>query len=606
MDHLQLMLPITKVDAAQRLVYGVAAAEVPDRAQEIMDYASTKPNFEQWSEEVNKASGGKSLGNVRAMHGNIAAGVLKQLACNDDERRIEVCAHIVDDNEWAKCEAGVYTGFSMGGRYVKRWKDEGLTRYTAEPIELSLVDMPCIPTATFEMIKADGSTELRKFTSIEDENPDTEATHESAETGAEAASSQPTDETDAVHTGVEKQAALSVKKYELAQVWDCGCPDHRHIKKSDAQRCVDDAYESALAKAVSAPMDAAIERLSAAIEAKTMMSREAVLKFAAEWQEGVTVPDKFGAGLAKVIADPDDRFGQAVAKIEPSDEGCDTLFNDKVMAIIKAHAIEASTLALAVPALPATLFKIDRTDVKKSLDQVSCLASLLDHLASLQAWVDAEAQSEGDSSSVPSDLMLAIKTLSTILTTMVGEETSELVATLSGGGSDEAALALFDAPSMQKSLLDTFLTKAQGIALGEVGQAFLEKVGRRHSKQDANTIQAMHDHAADLGATCRTEKIAKADGLADEAAIEYAAMKKNHDVLIATVNELTKKVEAMSVQPAQPQAKLYAFSKIDDGRVASPQKDDPSLEEQLAKMTPQERSLLLTKIALRNPINVRT
>jgi hypothetical protein len=33
-------------------------------------------------------------------------------------------------------------------------------RYTAEPLEVSLVDHPCLPEATFTVIKLDGSTEL--------------------------------------------------------------------------------------------------------------------------------------------------------------------------------------------------------------------------------------------------------------------------------------------------------------------------------------------------------------------------------------------------------------------------------------------------------------
>jgi hypothetical protein len=47
---------------------------------------------------------------------------------------------------------------------VRRWTDEdGLNRYTVEPIEISLVDLPCLPQARFEMIKADGSREWREF-----------------------------------------------------------------------------------------------------------------------------------------------------------------------------------------------------------------------------------------------------------------------------------------------------------------------------------------------------------------------------------------------------------------------------------------------------------
>jgi hypothetical protein len=79
---------------------------------------------------------------------------------------VEICGKVVDDAEWAKVEEGVYTGFSQGGRYLKRWPDPdrpSLTRYTAEPLEVSLVDHPCLPEATFAVIKADGSTELRKF-----------------------------------------------------------------------------------------------------------------------------------------------------------------------------------------------------------------------------------------------------------------------------------------------------------------------------------------------------------------------------------------------------------------------------------------------------------
>jgi hypothetical protein len=73
---MHLFIPLSKADAAQRLVYGYATAEVPDRSGEICDYASTKPLYEQWSADCAKASGGKSLGNVRAMHGNVAAGKL--------------------------------------------------------------------------------------------------------------------------------------------------------------------------------------------------------------------------------------------------------------------------------------------------------------------------------------------------------------------------------------------------------------------------------------------------------------------------------------------------------------------------------------------------
>ena len=163
---LRLFIPITKVDAAKRLVYGTVAEEIPDKSNEIMDYASARPEFEAWSAEIVKASDGKSVGNLRAMHGHVAAGKLESIAFDDEGRKIECCGKVVDDHEWNKVLEGVYTGFSMGGKYLRRWPDEEnpqLTRYTPQPAEVSLVDNPCIPTATFEIVKEDGTTELRKF-----------------------------------------------------------------------------------------------------------------------------------------------------------------------------------------------------------------------------------------------------------------------------------------------------------------------------------------------------------------------------------------------------------------------------------------------------------
>ncbi len=176
MSSLDLFLPLAKVDLDRRLVTGVATAETPDRSGEIFDYASSKPYFEKWSAEAAAASGGKSFGAVRAMHTPIAAGKLTDIAFDDNAKRITVVAKIVDDAEWAKVQEGVYTGFSQGGRYVKRWADadSGLTRYTADPHEISLVDLPCVPDATFDVVK-DGMVEKRSFASRAEANDSADA-----------------------------------------------------------------------------------------------------------------------------------------------------------------------------------------------------------------------------------------------------------------------------------------------------------------------------------------------------------------------------------------------------------------------------------------------
>ena len=165
MSHMRrLFVPITKVDATQRMIYGVAALEQEDKSGEIFDYASSKPYVQEWSNELSAATGGRNLGNVRAMHGKVAAGHLQDLQFNDDDKQIEVGAKITDANEWNKVQEGTYTGFSIGGDYVKRWKDDdGKYRYTAKLSEVSIVDNPAMPGAHFTMVKSAGAEETRSF-----------------------------------------------------------------------------------------------------------------------------------------------------------------------------------------------------------------------------------------------------------------------------------------------------------------------------------------------------------------------------------------------------------------------------------------------------------
>jgi hypothetical protein len=158
-------VPITKVDAVKREVWGTAAEEAPDKSGEVMDYAASKPLFEEWSAGIAKTTDGKSLGNVRSMHGDVAAGKVINLQFDDVEKKVMVGAKIVDDNEWKKVEEGVYTGFSVGGKYGWRKPDPklGKMRYQAVPVEISLVDNPCMYGATFSVVKADGAQDLAKF-----------------------------------------------------------------------------------------------------------------------------------------------------------------------------------------------------------------------------------------------------------------------------------------------------------------------------------------------------------------------------------------------------------------------------------------------------------
>lgn len=172
--NLAMFVPISKIDEEKRLIYGTMTAAVPDRANETLDYERSKPHFQKWSGEVEKASGGKSKGNLRAMHKQISAGKLVDISFDDAGKKIDYCAKVVDDNEWQKVLEGVYTGVSIGGKYESRTPDPvaKTTRFVAIPGELSLVDIPCLPSATFEVMKADGSVMQKNFQPWTPDNAD--------------------------------------------------------------------------------------------------------------------------------------------------------------------------------------------------------------------------------------------------------------------------------------------------------------------------------------------------------------------------------------------------------------------------------------------------
>ncbi len=166
-DTHQIFVPLIKVDEATQQIWGTAAIEEPDCIDEVMDYATSKPEFIAWSTKIRKDSGGKSLGNVREMHGLTAVGKVISLHFNDVTKSLEIGTKIVERSTWNKVLEGVLTGFSIGGRYLKTWMDGKHKRYTIRPMEISVVDSPAMSGATFSLVKANGTTETRVFKQVQ-------------------------------------------------------------------------------------------------------------------------------------------------------------------------------------------------------------------------------------------------------------------------------------------------------------------------------------------------------------------------------------------------------------------------------------------------------
>ena len=163
----------TQIDLEHHTVSGTFISEEPNNLDQIFDYATSKPLIAKWSRHFQEVTNGTSFGNVRAMHGSDAIGIITVLKFDDKGKRVYGTAHITDDDEWKKVVEKVYTGFSMGGDSKGAlWKDKIATakygrlikRYTFVPRELSLCDKGRIPGTEF--------TEIHNADTQEDHMPD--------------------------------------------------------------------------------------------------------------------------------------------------------------------------------------------------------------------------------------------------------------------------------------------------------------------------------------------------------------------------------------------------------------------------------------------------
>lgn len=230
-DIHELFAPITKMyDGPDGFfVEGVLVAEEPDRTHEIWDYASSKRSIIDWAEEAKRRTAGKSAGNLRSMHGNVATGRFMSVVPNDSQKLFEVRAEVVDEQDKEKCRKGVYSGFSIKAPYHRKWPDpkhHKYTRWTSGPvIEGSLVDLPCIPGATFNIKvmtsdRTESWEEVRKFASSDQDPYDLElealATRvaEKLERGHSSKSHE--EESDMDYKAIAEKRGLSPDAFKLA------------------------------------------------------------------------------------------------------------------------------------------------------------------------------------------------------------------------------------------------------------------------------------------------------------------------------------------------------------------------------------------------------
>ena len=175
--NLQKFAPLIKIEEqgdGTLLVHSLITAQQPDLDKEVCDYETTKGFYQKRAaENLQKTSVPgmtPSVMPIREMHQLKAIGAGRSVEYDDAAKTIHGLTHIVEPTAVLKFRSGVLIGFSQGGDYVKKWEDPdfpGCIRYTADPMEWSAVDAPCLPSAlvdsmkgkTVTLAKADGVTE---------------------------------------------------------------------------------------------------------------------------------------------------------------------------------------------------------------------------------------------------------------------------------------------------------------------------------------------------------------------------------------------------------------------------------------------------------------
>ena len=140
---------IQKVDTEQRMVWGYASTEAVDGHGETISKTAIEDALGDYMK----------FANVREMHQLSAVGTAEEATV--DDKGLYLAAKVVDDDAWKKVQTGVYKGFSIGGKVLARDSKDKKKITKVRLDEISLVDRPSNPEATFDIWKAAGNTDLR-------------------------------------------------------------------------------------------------------------------------------------------------------------------------------------------------------------------------------------------------------------------------------------------------------------------------------------------------------------------------------------------------------------------------------------------------------------
>ena len=373
-------------------VYGIATSEAVDEQGEIVRADAIRaaiPDYMRFPA-------------LREMHQLSAAGTtLEAEVCEDGTTRI--VAHVVDPVAVAKVRNQVYRGFSIGGRVTQREAGNPNTITGLVLNEISLVDRPANPEAIFDCWKA--------------------AMPPDAPLGSQSrfAKGEPAD--------TEQVPSRPQPFNAPIQIWACTVPDHRHLAKADALKCL----------------------------------------------EG-------GAGLAG------DRRATAAARASMAND-VSVVSKSVREDFIAARKEKIGTEG---PPSAEDLDKASRASLTKALRDVSQIARVIAELDWLRDALELETAIENDQSPQPARLQAIITELCDFLSCLANEEIGEIPGDAETDGSPLASampgmLGMADASDLER--VAAFLRKDRSnmpqLAGGAIAKA-------KHSRGDQALLDTAH------------------------------------------------------------------------------------------------------------------
>jgi uncharacterized protein DUF6582 len=201
-------------------VHGIATSEAVDDQGEIVRAEAIRaaiPDYMRFPA-------------LREMHQLSAAGTTLEAEVGDDGVT-RIVAHVVDPVAVAKVKNQVYRGFSIGGRVTQRDAASPKTITGIVLNEISLVDRPANPEAIFDCWKAAplGSSPAAGC-AVPGQPPGNPGTG-----GDMPAPFNPPLSRALLGLTATGEASL---RPEPIQIWACGVPDHQHLAKADALKCL--------------------------------------------------------------------------------------------------------------------------------------------------------------------------------------------------------------------------------------------------------------------------------------------------------------------------------------------------------------------------------